>query len=754
MIETGRKLFSNYKYIALALIVILLGILLLDKNHWKESKYVFNQVYPTASTINGVATEKVIDYDKETLEACAKKECQLSFSLDKPIDKIFISFNFNEAPDGVEIYGTNVGKSELLDSFDKSKDLEDLSKFNPNFKYNEYSFGVRPYYASYFSGNFDSISIKILPTKEERTISIRDVFFYQKQTVSTPKFVLNLLAVHQRSALSYIFYATIFIIIFFPVGFFVVDKFFGKKFSKSESIFLAFGIALVFWGLIGLITTLTSRKVGLALSLVAMLASFIYFFKSKFLSEIKINSRIVKITFFFMAFIILYVFLFDGGQKFNLLLYKNDVYFDNHPYYDTSPENYSSDQIVPYGSAKILLYEIPKDSKLYFDLVRTNILSSRTQLFSYITVPFLKVFGDRLLIFEILGMVCVLLLPLSVFLLATEMTKNRRASYLAVFFAFASPYLIYMYNVTQIKVICTVLITAYFYFLFKYKKDNKKIYIIVGSFLVAVSMLIHNFTLIYVIAGIIYLNPNVFLWFRKKKFIDLLILLFPLVVFGAWYLYSYLDTGGALVSDVVKTKDSRNSMEYFKQKYGQNYNFIAPYIAKYMNFKGFFVADPAPMIAYRSEGLFRSTIYSLTSFTLFPFLVWTAVKYFKKYAHIWLYLAVLVILTINSDANFTSGFGLHLYLVATIPLLLVLIANVVSKFSFQNIIGIGFLVLAESFFINFVVQNELISDQLHFQFQSPLQIQTFLIFMLFVLLQFSPFYYFLQEKNENLKKTN
>ncbi|MCX6810129.1 MAG: glycosyltransferase family 39 protein, partial [Candidatus Berkelbacteria bacterium] len=678
---------------------------------------------------------------------CSKSGCELNFALNQQhIDKIFLAFDYNEAPDAFEIYGANGDQRTLLDSVDKSRGLDDLRKYNPNFRYNEYNLGVRPYYASYVSGTFDSISIKILPPKEERMISIYDVFFYQKKALSTPKFIFNLLAVHPRSALSYLFYSILFIVLFPSAGLFVVDKLFRKKFSRLENAFFAFAFALVFWGLIGFILTLVNSNAGFTLALIAMFLSFMYFYRSKFVSEIKLNSRVTQICILYAVLVILYVFMFDGGQKFNALLYKNDVYFDNQQSYDITPGSYSSDQIVPYGSAKILLYGIQKDSKEYYGLVRTNILSSRTQLFSYVAVPFLKVFGDRLLIFEILGIVCVLLLPLSTYMLASEMTKDRRATYLAVFFVFTSPYLIYILNITQLKIIVTVLITAYFYFLFKYKQDNKKIYIIAGSFLAAVSMLIHNFTLIYVIAGIIYLSPNILLWFNKKKIVDLLILLFPIAIFAVWLINSYFDTGALLIKDVIETKDTRSSMEYFRQKYGQNYNFIAPYIARLMNFKGFFIADPAPMIAYRSEGLFRSTIYSLTSFTLFPFLIWAVIKHFKKYGHIWLYLLVLVVLALNSDANFTSGFGMHIYLVATIPLLLVIIAQVISKFSIQNITTIGFLVLAESFFINFVVQKELISDKLSFQFQWPLQ--TFLIFSLFALLQFSPLYYFLQEKND------
>lgn len=734
------NIFSNLKCLVLISIGILLLLLLLNKGHWQDSRFRFDQVYPITSTIDGESERNIIDYSNKTAGTCDRKGCELIIGFEKQnIEKIFLSFNYNESPDGLEIYGIDNGHSTLLDSFDKSQNLKDLSEYNPAFKYNEHDFGVKPYHASYVSGIFDSIKIKILPTKEERNISINDVFFYQKQPVSPQKFIVNLLAVHQRSALSYLFYAVLFCTVIYSVGFFAIEKFFKNKFSRGESAFIAFGISLIFWGCLGLVVSSTGSKFGFGLSLIAILLSFVYFIKSKYLSEIKINSSIVKITFCFLAFVLLYVFLFDGGQKFNALFYRNDVYFDNRQYYDIRPGSYSSDQIVPYGSVKILLYGLQKESKEYSDLVGINILSERTQLFSYAAVPFLKVFGDRLIIFEMLGIVCVLLLPLSVFLLAWEMTKDRRATYLAVFFVFTSPYLIYMYNITQLKVICTVLITAYFYFLFKYRKDNKKIYIIAGSFLAAVSILIHNFTLIYVIAGIVYLSPNVFAWLKKEGVVDILILLFPLAIFILWFIYSYLDSKSSLAAGVVRPQNILAGLDFLRQKFGERSESILPLYNRYLNFLGFFVTDPAPVLAYRSEGYFRSTIYSLTSFVLFPFFLLSLIKYFREYKAIWLYLLVLLILTLSSVGDYTYAFGMHLYLVATIPLLLVIIARVVNSLKFKYLIGICFLVLAESIFINFIVYDNFGEAQL---FISQFPLYTFLIFLLFVLLQSAPLFIF------------
>ena len=742
---------QSIKSVLLVLLVILLFILLLNKNHWKESRSFFTQVMPISGTINNKPSINIIDYSNKTADVCTREGCDLNFSFSKQrINKIFLAFNLNEAPDGLEIYGLHDGASTLIDSYNKSKNLEDLSKYNSKFKYNESDLGVRPYYESYISGDFDSIKIKILPVKEDRTITITDVFFYRQQPVSTPRFILNLLAIHERSIVSYLFYLVLFFIIIFPVGALLADKFFRGKINRLENVFISFGLSLLFWGCLGTTMLFVSQKMSLWLALLAVIFSIVLFIEASLFSKIKINTKIIKITLLFALYLVLYVFLFDGGQKFNSLLYKNDVYFDNHQYYDMHPGNYSSDQIVPYGTAKILLYRIQKDSKEYTNLVSTNYLSSRTQLFSHLAVPFLKVFGDHLLVYEILGLVCVLLLPLSVFMLAMEMTKDRRATYLAVFFAFTSPYLIYMFNITQLKIICTVLLTAYFYFIFKYKHDNKRINIIAGSFLAAVSMLIHNFTLIYVIAGIIYLSPNIFAWFKRKKFIDLLILLIPIAVFAVWFIYSYFDSKSLLVTGITATKSTMPGMDYFKQKLGSYFNILSPFLTRYLNFQGFFVANPAPMIAYRSEVIFRSTIYSLTSFVLFPFFIWAIIKHFKEYAHLWLYLAILVILTLCSDGNFTSAFGLHLYLVATIPLLLILIARIISKFSLPYIMGIAFLVLSESLFINFVVQKELISDQLFFQFQFP--IQTFFIFLLLMLLQFGPLFYFLKGETSHASK--
>ena len=457
------------------------------------------------------------------------------------------------------------------------------------------------------------------------------------------------------------------------------------------------------------------------------------------LTKIKLNSLPVMITLCFSLFMLTYLLIFNGGLKSNELYYLNDVYYDGKPTYDIHPGKYFSDQMVPYGSAKILIYKLEKGSGEYTNLVGDNLLSLRPQLFTYFTIPFLKVFGDKFQVFEILGLILVIFLPASVYLLADTMIKDRRATGLAVYFAFISPYIVYMFHITQVKIICTILITIYFCFLYMYKTDKKKIYLIAASLLASVSILVHNFTFIYIVAGVFYLTPNLFALFKRKNIADILIITVPFAVFAVWLAYSYFDAKASLVTGIAETKKSLANLEYFRQKFGTRFETLSPYLIRYLNFIGFFIADPAPMIAYHSESFFRATIYSLSSFVLFPFLIWSLIRYIRQYFAIGLYLLILLLFTIYSEGNYSYAFGLHLYMVAAIPLLIVLATKIIYKLPQRIILIVCTLAIAESFYINFVSQKDL-SDLSLYQAQFPFL--SLLLFLFFVLLQISPLYYF------------
>ena len=729
----------------LAVLLLLLVILLTDKNHWRDSNLKTNQIFPATATQNGQPEISIVDYNNRTNGICPKTDCMLKFDLaGQRVDKIFFSFNYGEAPDRMEIYGTSKGQETLLDSFNKTANIENLKEFNPSFNYNEASLGVRPFYSSYIGGNYDSIRVKIFPAIEDRVITVNDVFFYQASKVSTPKFLLNLLLVHQRSFFAYIYYTILFFVIIFSAGFSLIDKIFANRFKDYEKLFLSFATGLLFWGLIGLLTRSLGHTLSVLIPLALMGLSFVYFFINKSLWQLKIDKDIIKITLFFTSFLILYLFIFEGGLQANFLSYKNDIYFDNTVKYDLHPGNYKSDEIVPYGSAKILFYDLSRESKEYTNLVGDNYLSLRTQLFTYLTVPFLKVLGDRFFIFEILGLSCVILIPAAVYMLALNMTKSKRAAYLAVFFAFISPYLIYMYTITQIKVICTILLTAYFYFLQKYKTEGDSGNLVAASILASTSVLVHNFSIMYILAGIIYVKPNIFGWFRKKNLKDFALVLIPVVVFLSWLILSYLDSRATIVRTISSTKPiTLHGLEYFKLKYGQNYQAILPYLNRWLNLKGFFISDAAPMIAYRFEGIYRSTIYSLSSFVLFPFFIISLFKFRKEYKYLWLYLLILLIITLNSDGNYLYIFGLHLYMVAAIPLILVLAAKLISNFKTHAVAFICLLAFSEAIFINFISYKELIDLQ---SSVSQFPYLAFASFLLLASLWFSPLYYLIKSE--------
>jgi 4-amino-4-deoxy-L-arabinose transferase-like glycosyltransferase len=159
-------------------------------------------------------------------------------------------------------------------------------------------------------------------------------------------------------------------------------------------------------------------------------------------------------------------------------------------------------------------------------------------LYPLLLFVFFKIFGSSFLVAIFVNVILSAILPILVFLLAIELTRNKRMALLAGILTSVNYILIGLmtFQVAR-ELLFTCLILACFVFLFKFSENNKKPIILVGLFLgLAFLARLEAFVLMLpVIILVLFFRSD----FKKALVKIFLIVLISLVIISPWFFRNY-----------------------------------------------------------------------------------------------------------------------------------------------------------------------------------------------------------------------
>lgn len=678
----------------------LLKIVTWDRAHLYESFYKFENIdiakatafdsFPPRSQSENISA--IYDNNQSTAwDGFANEHFSNYITIDfqKPenLRKIFMYF-------GVERPAVNFTVSAHQDG--KWVEIDNLENYN------------KTYYDGYFHTN-PSILTDGIRVKFEKSVGGLqkvvdfDAYTAKKQNLATAAF--NTIFKQSRSFGAIFFYVIMILSITMISGAMVFQPF-EKNFSDSEVPILKFAAGLLFTGLVGVLCFLLPKSLNARLILVLFYIVWIpACLKFGSFKNIINKNSVYLIALLFGVFLITWQFIYDGGASLNLSG-QFDQYFENQNYYTTRemPLMYLSDQVVPYGTAKLLMYHEPVKSVAFVNQLGKNSIADRTQLFAFSVIPFLRLFGDNFFIYEAAGLAMMLFIIPACFLL-TNLLFGKKSAYLSLFFVTVNYYLLYLMVLTQMKYISVIFLAMFMYFLIKFKrKTQKNSDLITAGIMGSIALLIHNYSIIYIIAGLFYLLPNPTTW-RKEKKIIINGFLLPLVIFVIWFVTAKIFSNAWLVNDV--TMGAKQLTLMGQVRYALN--------SRYLNFLEFFVLNPTPgMIWARpSYGYFKMTYVGMTTVALFlPILYGFYREFRKRKAEIvWFFLAVVALDFIFNGVY--TLFGIQLYLVGCLPLLFAFASSAILKLNKKSQIHLIIFAVLEWIYVSYFYYHSDITDVLN-----------------------------------------
>lgn len=652
----------------------LLNFILKDPYHNRESKYSYISVTPSKITstalpltkeetklnISNIVTinnnpQNISDQDKKTIWTGRISGGQPAvitayFPRNNKINKIFINFGY--------------GRSAIDFTLEKYENgtLKKISDIKGN------ALGT---FTVYDDSNKATDRIKLtISNAFNLSPQISDIIFYSARENDKLTAAFNNIFVWPRNYLTYYLYFFLILLLVMLSGSLVFRPF-DKYFTKEEAPVFAFISGLIFIAISGFILVLFPfnnivRIVTILAAILWLTLCFIYGNSSIYFTR----KKLIIIPLLFSVFLINYLYLHDK-EPFKYTSTQYDTYYDFAKTTDMSYGNFPTDFSVPYSSAKILLYDIPSNSNSYKFMLRGNRLWDRTLLFALTTIPFLVIFGDRYLLFELLSIVYIIPFAYSIFLLG-KILYNGKVAATSVILLLFNHFLLFVFMYSQVKYISIIYLSLFYYFLIKYKKQSKTTFLYLSGLMIALAMLIHFYSVIFFLPAIFYLFPNPLNYLRDKVKI-LRFIFIPSLVIAVFVLTNTLDNDANVLKAVIfgatnsktafYTVGKNKNMTNFTEVIGSNIK------GRWLNIVGLFQDNPAPEVLSRPGGIYRLTIMASVLMVFSPFVLFGLFTEFKNKKREILLLIIAVFILAVLTNGFYTFFGLHWYLLGFIPLL-------------------------------------------------------------------------------------
>ncbi|HBG81393.1 TPA: hypothetical protein DDW69_00975 [candidate division CPR2 bacterium] len=667
----------------------------LNTSHFKESRNHYKKIEPLTTLASSPSLKgeefELPEVTDDTLDVSWEKRYQ---NINIDVNTVNITYPQNTHIDRI-IVRMNKG-------FANNFNIEAFTN-NHWEKIDDISNNHQSYYVGYFN-HLETSKVRLNLRDNASTKNPIDLLSYDVESKNSYLITaFNLIFKQQRSFGAYFFYSIIFIFTFLISGA-LIFKPFRKHFNKESHIIFSFAMGIIFWAFLGILLTLLPKSLLnqnfiVPMFVLWMFVALKYSRIKEILETIEKDKVIYLASTLFFLFIIVWTYIYDTLPKHTLQPF-DIVYEDTGTYFSGIENMYSSDSIFPYVVTKGFNYNISELKGEWDGYILSTNIKGRPHFAPFITLSLSRVFGDRFFIFETIIMTTISLLILSVFYLIRSLF-NRRVAYLATAFTMLNYYFFYVYRLTQIKLIATFFILLFFYAISEFKSTNNRNYLYIASIFGFAAVLTHNFMIAYLLAGIFYLAPNPKSWFYKK---DIILASFglPILAFMVWTLLTFNNGGGELMKMVtVGSYDVGNKL--FASEPGST--LIKNINARYLNFLGLFELNPYPQYwpSRETVGFYKVTLVGAISIFLTPLFAFGILSSRKlKKADVIIGLILIPFVFSILSHSFPSLYGVHLYIVPSIPIILAFAAVFVDKLSSISKILITGLAFSEWLFATFI----------------------------------------------------
>lgn len=553
------------------------------------------------------------------------------------------------------------------------------------------------YYLDYLDFESDQLRFEFYETAVGSDLVV-DAFFYEKVPVNTVEAIFNLFFNYSPSLGATFFYVIFFILSILSGGHLLFRPF--KKYFRSNILLYSFGCGFIFWFLVSFFTSIlhldTHRTILMGLLVPILLLGLWSLLRNRkeIISEIDQQKTIYLVSFLFIVFLTFWAFLFEDQYYGSQVVY--GLYYNNSFLYQKFGK-YLTDQMLPFITIKMLLYGVDQLVGGWPKNVLLGNVLGRPQFFPYSFLYFFRIFGDNFFIFQSLVIASLSMLVFSIYTFLKKIFSRKIAS-LSIILLVINYYFLYIFELTQIKLIATFFIFISYYLLAEYKNDKKSRYLFLSGVFGALAVLTHNFMMLYIFTGVFFLMPNPKDWVKNYRSI-IYFLVIPLVAFVSWLVSAKLNGGIALFNTVITGSGGFGgpNPNIIFHPVSKLFDFFYPY---YLNFLALFEIDPYPELWGRAPyGLWRVTLIGAIGIALVPFVLLGLLKQIRRLDLIIGLIFIPLVLALFSS-SFPTLFGVHLYLIVSLVIMIALAATILSRWNWLIYITIVACVL-ERIFVSF-----------------------------------------------------
>ncbi len=334
---------------------------------------------------------------------------------------------------------------------------------------------------------------------------ISEFYVYDKQETDLSNILVLYLFKPIKELFAYLGYSFLFLIIFFIPGYVLLNYFLGFL-TYEEKFALSFAVTIFVILILTVFCLVIKFLDGLYFFPFCFIYAFFMFVQKKQYLELKYVEKPLVVTLILaVTFKVFY----------NLLIDKLGFRFQ-------------ADYLIPWGVAKVFMYNLKPESFEALNYLFWWHISDRTPLLGITSIPFLKIFGDRLFIFQMVSIVSASLFFSSFFVLVRRLF-GQKIAIIALLFFLINPYSIYGSTREQYRWFTTYFVFLYMYFLLAENKLKNRNWTLLAGFCAGLSYMAHPVSLLYIAGGLLYVLLRNYSF--KHKVINITRILSVLAIF-------------------------------------------------------------------------------------------------------------------------------------------------------------------------------------------------------------------------------
>lgn len=678
-------------------------------NHFKEIAVKKNAEMPSA--LLGTVDHDARNYDKaggELFFMCKSNLCEAKYSFNNlvSVNKISIIFSGEYPKDKNNLLFLAVDSQPV-----SLTDIASRCDAGSN---------ICTYY---FTGKTTIKNIDImLRNGTYNPYGISEIKFYSATSKNFIDTLFDFIFIWPRSIFSYFFYPLIFFFIFITPGLLI-----WHYLKKRYPVHFAFRIliSLLAFYLVLLITSLFFPTYVLKIIVgSAVLISLLSFFLKRhiFLRLFNQNKTIlvIYITSLFFITSIMYIKDFPNREQ---TIKINDFYYTADHHIVVPFGTYETDFIIPFQSA---INYMKGGSALYEKIGTIYNITDRTPLISLLLIPFLKLFGTNMFIYQMFTVTTGNLFIIAFYYVARNYVDNVKSAAIALVLSF-SHFFVFVTLYWPQKTIALFFIFSSLYYLVKHKPDR-----LLAGIHMLIAFLLHMFVVVYYIPFSFFVLTKEYSVSHslKKAIKPFLIYLIPTIIgFAIWTFFSFsIGQNQGIIWHIITERSWSKSAESIDKSSG-----IAPLTLskitldkqfwqdKFFNFTDLFVYRNHINRPTRIFNFYKSTIpgalglIATLSFLLATIkLVFFDRKSLKKYLVNSFYFIVFPTFLTIMLHGFYIRTGVISYLLGIMPLLLLFVSKL---FKTKYFVIMSLLFIGENLYLYFI-QDNLVNTRLSLFTQS------------------------------------